>query len=81
MHVELGSACPFAARDTLLLATDGLLDNVMHTEIIEIVRRGPLDKASTRLAELCSMRMAGGDLDVVGKPDDVTFLLVRRTAS
>jgi len=80
MHVEVGTARPFAARDTLLLASDGLLDNVAHTEIVEIVRCGPLRDAAQRLAELSASRMAGGDPNVEGKPDDVTFLLLRRCA-
>lgn len=80
MHVEVGSARPFAARDTLLVASDGLLDNVSHSELIEIVRRGPLDAAAARLVELCSTRMAGEDETVAGKPDDVTFLLLRWSA-
>ncbi len=78
MHVEVGTARPFSPRDTLLLATDGLLDNVAWSEMIDVVRCGPLEEAARALVELCTTRMAGRDPAVTGKPDDVTFLLLRR---
>jgi serine/threonine protein phosphatase PrpC len=77
MHVELGSSRSFALRDTLLLASDGLMDNITLTELVEIVRCGPLGDAATRLIELCEERMNGRNGQGPGKLDDVTFLLLR----
>lgn len=81
MHVELGSSYSFAARDTLLLASDGLMDNIAPAELIEIVRCGPLGDAAHRLVGLCEERMDGRDARVEGKPDDMTFLLLRALRS
>lgn len=81
MHVEVGSAVALAARDTFLVASDGLLDNMSPTEIVEVVRKGPLRDAMHRLVETCLRRMAGEEPGVEGKTDDLTFLLARRTPS
>ena len=50
MHVEMGPTIRMAARDTLVLASDGLLDNLLPSEIVELVRTGPLDRAVGELA-------------------------------
>jgi serine/threonine protein phosphatase PrpC len=78
MRVEIGSELPLAPRDTLLLASDGLTDNVLQEEIIEAVRSGPLDAAANRIADLALQRMRGDDIDAPSKPDDLTALLFRR---
>ena len=49
MRIEIGPPTQMAARDTLVLASDGLLDNLLPTEIVELVRTGPLDKAVDQL--------------------------------
>jgi serine/threonine protein phosphatase PrpC len=68
-----------AARDTVLLATDGLLDNLTLREIIEQIRVGPLRRVVQTLAETCRQRMREARADHPSKPDDVTFLLFRLT--
>jgi len=80
MRIEVGSALALAPRDTVLLATDGLMDNLGLAEIVEIVRRGPLERAARRLAELCDERMRRPLEGQPSKPDDVTFVLFRRAA-
>ncbi len=77
MHVEVGSSRTMATRDTLLLASDGLMDNIPPRELIEIVRCGNLRAAAQRLTELCEERMDGRSSEVEGKADDMTFLLLR----
>lgn len=77
MKVEVGSAIRLAARDTLVLASDGLWDNLHVGEVAEIVRKGPLDRAAATLEERCLLRMRGGDPKVAGKPDDLTVILYR----
>ena len=76
MRIEVGSPRALAPRDTLLLASDGLLDNVHLEEIVELVRRGPLAQAARRLVEKSRARMAGQD-EGPSKPDDTTFILFR----
>ncbi len=44
-----GPAHRMAPRDTLLLASDGLFDNLLPDEIVEAIRSGPLDQLN-RLA-------------------------------
>ena len=46
-----------APRDTLVLASDGLFDNLLPSEIVEFVRSGPLDQAVSDLAEEAQRRM------------------------
>lgn len=78
LSIALGATLPIARRDTLVLATDGLTDNLRQAEIIELARKGPLVKCAEQLATLGLERMSA--LDAAGKPDDMTFVLFRRTA-
>ncbi len=79
MRVEIGTAIRLADRDTVLLASDGLLDNLYPDEIINIIRSGPLPKAADRLVEAARERMTGnGRADLPSKPDDLTIILYRR---
>jgi serine/threonine protein phosphatase PrpC len=79
MRIEIGSRMPIAARDTLLLASDGLFDNVLPDEIIEIVRTGPVAEAARALWLLARSRMDGNDQDKPSKPDDFSAILFRPT--
>ncbi len=78
MRVEIGSPLKLAARDTLLLASDGLFDNLHLDEIIDRVRKGPIAAATERLAKDCHQRMIQPDADQPCKPDDFTFVAFRR---
>lgn len=77
MRIEVGSEQPIAARDTLLLASDGLTDNVLLEEMVGTIRSGPLDEAVMKLAEMTQTRM-GNPNHQPSKPDDFTTLLYRR---
>jgi serine/threonine protein phosphatase PrpC len=80
MRVEMGAQARLAARDTILLATDGLFDNLHVDEIVEQVRKGRLDKVARELARKCRERMEAADAsETPSKPDDLTFILYRRT--
>lgn len=77
-HISLGGAVNLARRDTLILASDGLTDNLYQSEIIECVRKGNLKKCGETLAAVAGKRMVGeDDADEAGKPDDMTFILYR----
>jgi len=78
MRIEIGPALELAPRDTLLLATDGLFDNLALEEIVEFVRKGPLGHAARRLAEAARARMERAEAGRPCKPDDLTFVLFRR---
>jgi len=77
MRIEMSTPTPIARRDTLLLASDGLLDNVLPDEIIELIRTGPVDKALESIWELAAERMQGNDGDTPSKPDDFSAILFR----
>ena len=78
MRVEIGPALRLASRDTVLLATDGLFDNLFIDEIVDTIRVGPLALAADRLVERARARMnGGGAADQPCKPDDLTVVLFR----
>ena len=77
MHIEVGPTITLRPRDTVLLSSDGLLDNVHLHEIIEIARKGRLQKAMQDLAALARKRMSEPQEGHPSKPDDLTFILFR----
>jgi serine/threonine protein phosphatase PrpC len=78
MRIEVGPTVRLAPRDTLLLATDGLFDNLHTEEIVERIRKGPLPHAVRRLVEDCRRRMQTAEEGQPSKPDDLTFIAFRR---
>lgn len=78
MRIEIGSELPMAPRDTLLLASDGLTDNVLQEETTELICKGPLDVAIESLTSLAQVRMANEVDKQPSKPDDFTAVLFRR---
>jgi len=79
MRVEIGAPVPMAARDTLLLASDGVLENIERRDLIEQIRSGPLLQAATDLQARLRLTMAGADPKLPAHPDDATALLFRST--
>ncbi|MFH1279051.1 MAG: PP2C family protein-serine/threonine phosphatase [Candidatus Eisenbacteria bacterium] len=80
MRLDIGPPLRLSPRDTVILATDGLTDNLPPDRVLEIVRKGPLKKAAQNLAFECRRRM-GGREGLPFKPDDLTFVLFRLRAS
>ncbi len=78
MRIELGHALRLDPYDTVLLASDGLFDNLYIEEITDHIRSGPLDRAMRALAQACRARMAQPTVGAPSKPDDLTFILYRR---
>jgi serine/threonine protein phosphatase PrpC len=78
MHIDMGPVLPFARYDTLLIASDGVFDNLMQDQLIEIIRKGPLRKVSESLLKTCRDSMRGESASHPGKPDDLSFILLRR---
>lgn len=77
MRIEIGPPVRLARRDTVLLATDGLLDNLFMEEIVDLTRAGPLERCAQRMTELALERMQGRRDGKPSKPDDLTFVLFR----
>lgn len=80
MRIEVGASLVLARRDTVILASDGLTDNLHTKEIIEMIRKDPLQSVMERLAAETNRRMLDANGNHPSKPDDVTFLIYRRTA-
>lgn len=78
MRIEMGSVVTLARRDTVLIASDGLVDNLTIPEVIELVRKGPLHKAIQRAAEQARQRMSAPTPGQPSKPDDLTIVAYRR---
>jgi serine/threonine protein phosphatase PrpC len=78
MRIDVGAELQLKPRDTILLASDGLMDNVHLEEIIERIRKGPLDDAVARLISLANRRMAGASSGQPSKPDDLSLILFRK---
>jgi len=77
MRIEIGSEVELAPCDTVLIASDGLFDNLHADEIVEILRAGPLDGAVQAMADLCQRRMDRPSNGHPSKPDDLTIVALR----
>lgn len=77
MYIDIGPRIELAPRDTVVIASDGLSDNLYVEEIIEAVRTGPLDTAATRLRDKAIARMTADGSELPSHPDDLSFCLFR----
>ncbi|MFI4896682.1 MAG: PP2C family protein-serine/threonine phosphatase [Phycisphaerales bacterium JB059] len=81
MHIEVGAGIRMAARDTLLLASDGLFDNFTIEEIRDRIRVGAIDDAAGALLRQTRERMTDPEPGHPSKPDDLSFVLYRPSHS
>jgi serine/threonine protein phosphatase PrpC len=81
MRIEVGSPLDLAPLDTVLLASDGLFDNLLQPEIVDEIRVKPLEQVARTLAQAAVSRMDEPVEGQPSKPDDLTFLLYRRSRS
>lgn len=79
MRIEIGPELVLAARDTLLIASDGLFDNLFQSEIVELIRKGNQERAARETVRICSERMVGTREGEPSKPDDLTVITYRVT--
>ncbi|RMD87284.1 MAG: serine/threonine-protein phosphatase [Candidatus Dadabacteria bacterium] len=77
MHIEVGPRIELSKKDTFLIASDGLFDNLHLNEITNIIRSGPLEEAANELLEKTEQRMLNPSDGDPSKPDDLTFALFR----
>jgi len=80
MRIEMGPSIRMARYDTLLLASDGLFDNLFMEEAVALMRRGPLLRAASRIAEKVGERMSRPEVGAPSKADDLAFILYRRNS-
>lgn len=77
MRIDVGPVITLAPRDTVLIASDGLVDNLHIEEIARYVRKGSLDTVVATLAHEARVRMSGANKDLPSKPDDLTIVAFR----
>jgi serine/threonine protein phosphatase PrpC len=75
MHVEVGSVRKVSSRDGLLVASDGVLDNLLIDEIVERLRRGNAATAAAQIGALAWQRMQAPQEGRPHKPDDMTLIV------
>lgn len=80
MRLEVCPRVAFGKKDTLVLGSDGMFDNVFEHELLAITRNRSLDAAADELATLVEARMRRG-AGPPSKPDDMSFMLFRPTAA
>ncbi len=77
MHIAIGPPLRLAARDTVLIASDGLFDNLYSDRIAEEIHKGRLYVAAQRLVTQSLERMQYPTEGNPSKPDDLTFIVFR----
>ena len=78
MKIDIGAPVELRPRDTVLLASDGLMDNVHLHETIEHIRKGPADAAVNAVVDLARGRMQANNSNEPSKPDDLSLILYRK---
>lgn len=77
MHIAIGSPIDLAPRDSLLLASDGLCDNLDWKDIVDEIRKGNLARSVAKLAAVSTDRMNHHEEGCPSKPDDLTLIALR----
>jgi len=80
MRIDVGATIELKPRDTILVASDGLMDNLHVAEIIDCVRKGPMQEAVQRAVSLANQRMIKAREGEPSKPDDLSLILFRKPA-
>ena len=81
MRIDIGPSLKLAARDTALIASDGLFDNLLVDTVTDRIRTGPLLDSTGRLATAALRRMASESETRHAKPDDLTIVAFRRAVT
>ncbi len=78
MHIDIGANVELDLRDTVLLASDGLTDNIHIDEIVAFMRKGPLDDSIEAIIHRALRRMTVESKTLPSKPDDLSLMLFRK---
>jgi len=79
MRIDIGAAVSLRARDTVLVASDGLTDNIHMHEINGLMRSGPLEASLDAIVSLALRRMTVESKHQPSKPDDLSIILFRKS--
>jgi serine/threonine protein phosphatase PrpC len=78
MKIEIGPRLSMATRDTLVIGSDGLFDNLTTDELVNRIRAGNLYKQVAQMISMIVGRMTHAD-ECPSKPDDLTLICFRPT--
>jgi serine/threonine protein phosphatase PrpC len=78
MRIDVGAGVELRPRDTVLVASDGLTDNVHLDETVEIIRKGDLATSGKSVVALARDRMTRQSPGQPSKPDDLSLILFRK---
>lgn len=78
MHIQIGPAIELANFDTVLLASDGLFDNYLVEQMIEVIRKESLQEVMQQLVALCTPMLDPEGRKKLNKTDDVSFIVLRQ---
>ena len=78
MHIDVGPSLRMAVFDRVLVASDGLFDNLMTNEIVDRIRKGSVVDILETLSADALTRMIGAVPGHPSKPDDLTFIVGRQ---
>lgn len=81
MRIDVGAGVELRPRDTVLLASDGLTDNVHLDETVGFVRKGQLTESARSVVNLARQRMTAEKGGKPCKPDDLSLILFRKPGS
>ena len=77
MWVDIGRPIQLADLDTVILASDGLWDNLYRDEVAELVGNRSLMECANGIFRMAIDRMKRKPGSDFGKPDDLSFILYR----
>ena len=77
MHISMTANVELNDDETMLLASDGLFDNLQKNEITNIIKQGELLDCSNELYKKANTRMYETDSSKPSKFDDLSFILFR----
>ncbi len=77
MRIEMGRSYRCLPRDTILISSDGITDNIGSEEIENIIRKGSLVNCSQTLADMARHNMDNPPANINPKPDDYSLILFR----
>ncbi|MEO1036939.1 MAG: protein phosphatase 2C domain-containing protein [Pseudomonadota bacterium] len=78
MRMDISGTFELAARDTVLVCSDGLTDNLLTKEIIGHVRCKALAVVVPGLIQATLERMLNPASEVASKPDDLSLVVFRK---
>lgn len=73
MSIYIGPEVLIKSNDTILLASDGIMDNFTRTDLVEIIRAGSLEEVVSRLISIFQPE----EKEKLKKNDDYSFILCR----